>query len=127
MVLDPLLLYGVRAIDAPTLIVQLAITLLLVFMNAFFVAAEFALVKVRPTRIAEAAHAKIAGALTVQRIHRHLDSYLSATQLGVTLASLALGWIGEQAIAAVIRPLFEHLGAFLSTAVSHALGIVVAF
>ncbi|HLJ56816.1 MAG TPA: hemolysin family protein [Chthonomonadaceae bacterium] len=127
MVLDPLLLYGVRAIDAPTLIVQLAITLLLVFMNAFFVAAEFALVKVRPTRIAEAAHAKIAGALTVQRIHRHLDSYLSATQLGVTLASLALGWIGEQAVSAAVAPLFARLSPVWGDRISAGIGVAVAF
>lgn len=108
-------------------ITGILIALLLVGLNGFFVGAEFAIIKVRGTRIEEMARAGSHPARIVQRIHRNLDSYLSATQMGVTLASLALGWIGEPAIAAVIRPLFDHLGPLLSDAISHALGIVVAF
>jgi CBS domain containing-hemolysin-like protein len=108
-------------------ITGILIALLLVGLNGFFVGAEFAIIKVRGTRIEEMARAGSHPARVVQRIHRNLDSYLSATQMGVTLASLALGWIGEPAIAALLLPLFENLGSFLSKAIAHALGIVIAF
>lgn len=108
-------------------ITGILIALLLVGVNGFFVGAEFAIIKVRGTRIEEMARAGSHAARVVQRIHRNLDSYLSATQMGVTLASLALGWVGEPAIAALLLPLFEHLGSFLSKAISHAIGIAVAF
>ena len=103
------------------------IALLLVGLNGFFVGAEFAMIKVRGTRIEEMAQNGSRPARIVQRIHKKLDSYLSATQMGVTLASLALGWVGEPAISALLLPLFERLGASLSHAVAHALGIVFAF
>ena len=82
----------------------------LVLLNGFFVAAEFAIVKVRGTRIAELAgegrrHAKVA-----QHLVGHLDAYLSATQLGITMASLGLGWVGEPALAHILAPLFTALG-----------------
>ena len=109
------------------LIGQLLVTLLLVAVNAFFVAAEFALVKVRPTRIAEAAHRNPRGAQAVQRIHRTLDSYLSATQLGVTLASLALGWVGEESVAAALRPFFARLSPLWGPHVASGIGVAVAF
>ncbi len=103
------------------------IALLLVVLNGFFVGAEFAIIKVRGTRMEEMARSGSRPALIVQRIHRNLDSYLSATQLGVTLASLALGWVGEPAIADAIHPLFEHLGPMLSKTIAHAIGVVCAF
>jgi CBS domain containing-hemolysin-like protein len=80
--------------------------LLLVALNGFFVAAEFALVKVRPTQIEPLASEGVRRARVARHMVRHLDAYLSATQLGITLASLALGWIGEPAFAWIIRPLF---------------------
>ena len=79
--------------------------ILLVFLNGFFVAAEFALVKVRPTQIEPLAAEGQRRAKLVRHMIRHLDAYLSATQLGITLASLALGWIGEPAFAWIIHPL----------------------
>ncbi len=103
------------------------IALVLVGLNGFFVGAEFAIIKVRGTRIEELARNGSRPAHIVRRIHRNLDSYLSATQLGVTLASLALGWVGEPAIADAIHPLFEHLGPIMSKTISHALGVVCAF
>ena len=74
----------------------LFMVIFLVLLNGFFVAAEFAIVKVRSTRIAQLEHrrGKIA-----QKVLANLDAYLSATQLGITLASLGLGWIGEPALA----------------------------
>ncbi|MBW8873560.1 MAG: HlyC/CorC family transporter [Acidobacteria bacterium] len=79
--------------------------LLLVALNGFFVAAEFALVKVRPTQIEPLAAEGLRRATMVRHMIQHLDAYLSATQLGITLASLGLGWVGEPAFAWIIHPL----------------------
>lgn len=79
---------------------------LLVLANGFFVAAEFAIVKVRSTQLTELAEQGSIRAKMARRITRHLDAYLSATQLGITLSSLALGWIGEPAFHHLIEPLF---------------------
>ena len=81
----------------------------LVALNAFFVAAEFALVSVRETRLSQLIDANKIGARIVQRLHHRLDEVLAAVQLGVTIASLALGWIGELAIAVVLQPYFTRL------------------
>ncbi len=83
---------------------------LLVLLNGFFVAAEFAIVKLRRTR-ADALES-ISGwrGTVLARVHRNLDAYLSACQLGITLASLGLGWIGEPAVADLLEPLFSQLG-----------------
>ncbi len=83
---------------------------LLVGANGFFVAAEFALVKVRVTRIEQLVMEGNALARIVQRQTAHLDSYIAATQLGITLASLALGWIGEPSLSHLIEPLFQWVG-----------------
>ncbi len=87
----------------------LILGLLLVALNGFFVAAEFALVKVRPTQIEPMASEGVRRARVARHMIHHLDAYLSATQLGITLASLALGWIGEPAFAWIIRPLLAGL------------------
>lgn len=79
-----------------------------VAINAFFVAAEFSIVKIRRSRLEEIeAHGNKKAKLAI-KVTSSLDSYLSATQLGITLASLALGWIGEPALAVIIDPLFGH-------------------
>ena len=91
-------------------ILNLAITLLLVALNAFFVAAEFAIIRVRQTRIQELVEQGSAGAKAVESFLARLDTYLSGTQLGVTLASLALGAIGEPAMAQLLTPLFHAVG-----------------
>lgn len=89
--------------------VGLIIAFFLVLLNGFFVAAEFALVKVRSTRIAELANeGKATARMAMHAIH-HLDAYLSATQLGITLASIGLGWIGEPAFEALLEPVFHAL------------------
>lgn len=84
--------------------------LFLVFLNGFFVAAEFAIVKVRATRIEELAEKGTFGARKALEAVRQMDAYLSATQLGITLASLGLGYIGEPAFAHLVEPLFGKLG-----------------
>ncbi len=91
-------------------LVALALALLLVGVNAFFVAAEFALVKVRPTRIDELIRQNRPGATMVRQLLRQIDAYLSACQLGITMASLGLGWLGEPAFAHLLAPLFAQLG-----------------
>src|SRR5229473_3074664 len=68
---------------------------ILILANGFFVAAEFALVSVRETRIEQLSAAHVPGARSVRLLQRHLDDFLPAVQLGVTLCSLALGWLGE--------------------------------
>src|SRR5579884_3825169 len=77
--------------------------LLLVAANAFFVAAEFSLVSVRDTRLQQLLAAGRVGARTVQKLHARLDEVLNAVQFGITLASLALGWVGEPAIARIFQ------------------------
>lgn len=89
---------------------RLGIVLLLVALNAFFVAAEFALVAVRRSRIDEMADAGDHGAKLVQEALKHLDRYIAGTQLGITLASLALGWVGEPAMAVLLDTIFNLFG-----------------
>src|SRR5512146_2100547 len=83
--------------------------ILLVAANAFFVAAEFALVSVRDTRIQQLVEQRRIGARTVQRLHQNLDEVLNAVQFGITLASLALGWIGEPALAHLFMPALQGM------------------
>ena len=84
--------------------------LLLIFLNAFFVGAEFAMVRLRQTQLEVLAkNAGLSGKI-LKRIHSHLDTYLSACQVGVTLASLGLGWVGEPAFAHIFEPMLTHFG-----------------
>ena len=100
-----------RSMVTYTLLRLIAVAFL-VALNAFFVAAEFALVSVRETRLLQLIDANKIGARTVQRLHSRLDEVLAAVQLGVTIASLALGWIGESAIAVVLQPSFRQAAAW---------------
>lgn len=102
------------------------LALLFVLANGVFVATEFAIVKVRPTQLAELAAQGNSRARMARRIAKRLDSYLSATQLGVTLASLALGWVGEPAFEQLIEPHLGALGAF-SVAIAHSVAATIAF
>src|SRR5687767_14793087 len=87
-------------------VVSLAIVIILVLANAFFVASEFALVSVRKTRIDQLAAEGNGAAAVVQRAVRDLDRYIAATQVGITLASLLLGGLGEQTLEPLLTPLF---------------------
>ncbi|SAK95982.1 CBS domain-containing protein [Caballeronia fortuita] len=91
-------------------VVALIGALLLVALNGFFVAAEFGLVKLRPTRVKAIARTNGLPGRLLAKVHGQLDAYLSACQLGITLASLGLGWIGEPAFATLLHPLFALLG-----------------
>ena len=96
--------------EAGTIFWQLAIVLALVLINGFFVASEFALVAVRKTRIDQLAAEGNRNAAVVQRALRDLDRYIAATQIGITIASLLLGGIGEPALHHILHPLFHNLG-----------------
>ncbi len=91
-------------------IFNILLVLFFVFLNGFFVATEFAIVKVRLTQIEPLAAKGNRRARVVREIITHLDRYLSATQLGITMSSLALGWIGEPLVADELLPLFRHFG-----------------
>ncbi len=104
---------------------DLVIVLLLVAVNGFFVAAEFALVRVRLSEIEVQARAGSRTAQIVRHILVNLDTYLSTCQLGVTLASLGLGWYGEQTLAALLAPVMVSLGFGPETA--HLIAIPIAF
>jgi CBS domain containing-hemolysin-like protein len=99
--------------------------LLLVLLNGFFVAAEFALVKLRHTQAATLADSHGWRGRILVNVHGRLDAYLSACQLGITLASLALGWIGEPAFADLLHPLFARLGVGPET--TSLVALVIAF
>ncbi len=93
------------------IVISLVLVVLFLAMNAFFVIAEFALVRVRKSQLEIAVADGKRGAKNALIIARDVNAYLSACQLGITLASLALGWLGEPVFAALIRPLFELFGA----------------
>ena len=100
---------------------------LLVLLNAFFVAAEFSLVAVRRTRVDEMINQRRAGATAVKHAIENLDDAIAATQLGITLASLALGWVGEPLVARLLLPLFAFLPAAGTWIAAHTVATVVAF
>lgn len=121
------------AIDAHTnfeigkLIWNLLIVLILVFLNGFFVAAEFSLVKVRQSRLTQLAREGNRRANYALKVNKKLDTYLSATQLGITLASLGLGWVGEPAVSELlIEPLMHQMGATDPTLIS-TVSVAVGF
>ncbi len=101
--------------------------LLLVAANGFFVAAEFSLVAVRRSRVTELVAAGRMNAQVLQRAITNLDANLAATQLGITISSLALGWIGEPALAHLIEPFLGFLPASMVWASSHAIAVAIAF
>ncbi|XHR27792.1 MAG: hemolysin family protein [Chthoniobacteraceae bacterium] len=112
--------------SADVIILKLLVIGVLVLLNAFFVASEFSIVKVRSTQLEPLieegdARAKLSGEIT-----RHLDAYLSATQLGITLASLGLGWLGEPFLARMVEPFF-HLAGISNMALVHTVSFALAF
>src|SRR6185295_8716343 len=86
----------------------------LVFANGFFVAAEFSIVSVRKTRVDQLIAEGHRGARAVRRAVTDPERYIAATQLGITMASLGLGWIGEPALASLIQPSFTYLPTILA-------------
>jgi CBS domain containing-hemolysin-like protein len=107
-------------------VLLVVLALLLVILNGFFVAAEFGIVTLRKTRVR--AIAKTAGlrGRILHKVHGQLDAYLSACQLGITLASLGLGWVGEPAFASLLEPVFGLVGV-TSPQIIHGVSFVIAF
>src|SRR5437879_5320766 len=106
---------------------QVVFVFLLILLNGFFVASEFALVSVRRTRIEELAKKGNRSAILVKKALQDLDSFISATQLGITFASIALGWVGEPVMAQIFEMglhVFPQNIAFIS---SHILAGICAF
>src|SRR3954447_650282 len=113
--------------ESPSILLGLSAVVVLVLANAFFVSAEFALVGSRRTRLDELARAGDGKARLARRAVQSLDRYISATQLGITLASLGLGWIGEPALASLIRGGFRWLPVAAEAIATHATASIVAF
>lgn len=110
-----------------SIIWNVLLVLILVMLNGLFVASEFALVKVRESRLTQLSNEGNTRAKYALKVNRKLDAYLSATQLGITLASLGLGWVGEPAIAdLIIEPLLHDFGV-TDPGVIHPISFAVAF
>jgi CBS domain containing-hemolysin-like protein len=108
-----------------TLGYSLVSVIFLLAANAFFVAAEFALVKVRGYQLDQAVIAERRSAALSVRMHKNLDAYLAACQLGITMASLGLGWVGEPAVAAMLEPLLSKVG--VTGKALHTISFIVGF
>ena len=111
--------------EAWRICLYLVLVLFFLLMNAFFVVAEFSVVRVRKSQIELAAEEGKKGAKAAQKVVSNVNAYLSACQLGITLASLALGWLGEPVFAALIRPIFAIFG--LPEAVISAVAIAIGY
>ncbi|MGH7245979.1 MAG: CNNM domain-containing protein, partial [Candidatus Levyibacteriota bacterium] len=109
------------------IIPRILLLLLLIFFNGFFVAAEFALVSVRKSRIDELVLKGNKDARLVQKALNNINSIISSTQLGITLVSLALGWLGEPAIAEFFERFFKFLPKDVALVSSHTIAITLAF
>ena len=111
--------------DTDHSVFMLFLAFVLIFLNAFFVLSEFALVKVRRSKLEEMVKDKVTNAKLALKMTNSIDTYLSACQIGITLASLALGWIGEPAVASLIRKPLVDFG--FSTAAVHTIAVIIAF
>lgn len=109
------------------MLLDIFLTFLLVFLNGFFVAAEFAIVKVRISQIELRLLSGGSMAKTARHILTHLDAYLSATQLGITLASLGLGWVGEDVVASIVLSVFGAVGYHPDPELAHKIAVPIAF
>ena len=111
--------------DIVPILFQLLLVFFLIAMNGFFVAAEFACVKIRPSRLETLIQEGSRQAKYAKQLTDHLDASLSVTQLGITLASLGLGWVGEPAVATLILPITHAVG--LDDVVGHTISLALAF
>ena len=107
------------------MMMKLVSVALLIALTGFFVAIEFAIVKVRPSRIEQLLREGKKGAVAAKRVVSHLDEYLSACQLGITVTALGLGWLGEPTVEKLLHPMMEAL--HLNESLTHILSIGIAF
>lgn len=107
------------------MVLDVILAVVLVFANGVFVAAEFSLVRVRPTQVAELERAGRPGVSSVRHAVGHVDAYLAACQLGITLASIGLGVIGKPAFEALLQPLFGGAASAVGTAVAATLAFAL--
>jgi CBS domain containing-hemolysin-like protein len=106
-------------------IINLILIAILIALTAFFVATEFAIIRVRSTRLDQLIQENKRGAKAAKHVVTHLDEYLSACQLGITITALGLGWLGEPTVEQLLHPVFEKLA--LSESVTHVLSFGIAF
>lgn len=118
--------HQVLELSAGQLAFESLIILLFVLLNGFFVAAEFSLVKVRESQVEEALEEGKSGAKLVRHVCQHLDVYLSATQLSITLTSIGLGMVGEPLVASVVQPFLFKLGITSPLAI-HSVSLGIAY
>ena len=111
--------------DTDSSVLMLVLAFVFIFMNAFFVLSEFSIVKIRKSRLEELIKDKIPNAQLAFKISNSLDTYLSATQLGITISSLALGWIGEPAVARLIELPLKAFG--VGGVAIHTIAFIVSF
>lgn len=97
----------------------------LIILSAFFVATEFAIIRLRTSRVDQLVLEGKKNALAVQRVTSNLDAYLSACQLGITITALGLGWLGEPTVATLLTPLFEKM--HINGEFSHILAFIISF
>jgi CBS domain containing-hemolysin-like protein len=114
-------------LNTPEIALRLAVIFMLIAINGFFVIAEFAVVSVRRSRISQLVAAGDIRARSVQRLQDQIDRLLSTTQLGITLSSLALGWLGERTVMQFIAPLFTRWLGNAHLASAHLLAIICTF
>ncbi len=107
------------------LLIKLAAIFVLIALTAFFVATEFAIVKVRTSKIDQLIAEGKKGAVSAKKVVTHLDEYLSACQLGITVTALGLGWLGEPTVETLLHPLFEYF--HLNASLTHILSFGIAF
>jgi putative hemolysin len=107
-------------------LIRVFLILLLVAANAFFAAAEFALVSIRETRIQQLIEARRIGARIVQKLHRNLDEVVNGVQLGITVVSLTLGWVGEPLLARIVEGILGQASSHV-TIYAHGIAIAIAF
>jgi CBS domain containing-hemolysin-like protein len=112
--------------DFLEIMLKLGLVMFLVFLNGFFVAAEFAIVKIRETQLDGLVSEGVKRAKVAKQLLQNLDAALSASQLGITLASLGLGWVGEPVFAALLKPVMEWLN-IQNPDMQHRLSFVIGF
>lgn len=105
--------------------IEILLVLVLVLLNGFFVAAEYASVKLRASQLEEDGDDRDSRVKDARHVIDNLETFISATQVGITLASLAIGWLGEPLLAKLLEPLFYFFG--LSPAVLHSVSFALGF